>query len=578
VIGPFRARVDFPSTGPLSFERPGRVLVAREVGEVRPLLEEVERASRAGQWAVGWVAYEAAPACDPALRTLPPSPGPLALFGLFDGPCPAPEEPAPGLLGPLVPEIDRAEHALGVAAIREALAAGAAYQVNLTFRLRGRFEGDPLGIYQGLLRGQGRCHGACVVAEGRAVLSASPELFFERRGDAIRARPMKGTRPRGRFPEEDEIIAAELRESAKDRAENVMIVDLLRNDLGRVAVPGSVRVAELFEVERYRTVLQLVSTVEARLAPGTALPGLFAALFPCGSVTGAPKVSAMGIIAGLERSPRGLYCGAVGVVRPGGDADFSVAIRTVELDLDTGEAACGVGGGITWGSEAGAEWEEALSKAAFLAAGVPELGLIETLRLEDGRYPHLERHLARLAASADHLGLEVDPAAAREALLRRATELGLAPARVRLVARERGIELEAAPLPEPALEPLPVALALRPVSRLDARLFHKTTRREPYESRRGELPDVFDVLLWNEERELTEFTIGNLVAEIDGAQLTPPRDCGLLAGVMRAELLARGEIREATLRVEDLARATRLWLVNAVRGRVPVVVQPSPTR
>jgi para-aminobenzoate synthetase/4-amino-4-deoxychorismate lyase len=384
---------------------------------------------------------------------------------------------------------------------------------------------------------------------------------------------MKGTRPRGRFAEEDDAVAEELRTAAKDRAENVMIVDLLRNDLGRVAAPGSVRVAELFQVERYRTVLQLVSTVEARLAPGKGLAELLTALFPCGSVTGAPKVAAMGIIAGLERSPRGAYCGAVGLVRPGGDADFSVAIRTVEIDLASGAAACGVGGGITWGSDAEGEWEEALAKGAFLEAGSPELGLVETLRLEGGRYPLLERHLARFAASARHLALELDPEAAREALLRRADEVGLASARVRLLAREGAIETEAAPLPAPALDPLPVALALRPVSRRDVRLFHKTTRREPYDVRRAEVPDAFDVLLWNEERELTEFTIGNLVAEIDGVQLTPPRECGLLAGVMRAELLARGEIREATLRVEDLACATRLWLVNAVRGRVPVVLR-----
>jgi para-aminobenzoate synthetase/4-amino-4-deoxychorismate lyase len=576
VTRPFHARVDFPSTGPLAFERPRRVLVARDLGEVRPLLADVERATRAGQWAVGWISYEAAPACDPALRTLPPAPGPLAVFGLFDGPTETTEtteEPSRGALGPLAPEVDRAEHARGVAAIREALASGAAYQVNLTFRLRGRFEGDPLWLYRRLRRGQGACHGACVVGEGRAVVSASPELFFERRGDAVRARPMKGTRPRGRFTEEDDAVAEELRSAPKDRAENVMIVDLLRNDLGRVAVPGSVRVAELFQVERYQTVLQLVSTVEARLAPGKGLAELLAALFPCGSVTGAPKVAAMGIIASLERSPRGAYCGAVGLVRPGGDADFSVAIRTVEIDLASGAAACGVGGGITWDSEADAEWEEALAKGAFLEAGSPELGLIETLRLEEGRYPYLERHLARFAASARHLALDLDPEAAREALLRRADEVGLASARVRLLAREGSIETEAAPLPAPALDPMPVALALRPVSRRDVRLFHKTTRREPYDARRAERPDAFDVLLWNEERELTEFTIGNLVVEIDGAQLTPPRECGLLAGVMRGELLARGEIREATLRVEDLARATRLWLVNAVRGRVPVVLR-----
>ncbi|HSM91776.1 MAG TPA: aminodeoxychorismate synthase component I [Anaeromyxobacteraceae bacterium] len=566
---PFRARVDFPGLGPLGFERPVDVIEARAPGEVPRVLHAVERAARDGLWAVGHVAYEAAPAFDPALRAHPPQPGPVAVFGLFERPVPLPP-PSPGALGPLVPEIDRGEHARGVAAIREALAAGGAYQVNLTFRLRGRFEGDPLGLYERLLRGQGECHGACVVAGERAVVSASPELFFERRGDAVLARPMKGTRPRGRFAEEDARFADELRASEKERAENVMIVDLLRNDLGRVAVPGSVRATDVFRVERYRTVHQLVSTVEARVAPGVGLASLFGALFPCGSVTGAPKVAATGIIAGLERSPRGAYCGAVGVVRPGGDAAFSVAIRTVELDLASGAAACGVGGGITWGSDAGDEWREALAKGEFLLADDPGIALVETLRLERGAYPLLERHLARLAESARHLGLAVDPAAARAALARQAAESAGASRRVRLVARADGIEAGSAPLPEPATAPLPVALARRPVSRWDRRLFHKTTRREPYELRRAEVPGTFDVILWNEEGELTELTIGNLVVELDGVQVTPPRECGLLAGVMRAELLARGEVREATLRAGDLARATRLWLVNAVRGRVPV--------
>ncbi|MGB8931941.1 MAG: aminodeoxychorismate synthase component I, partial [Anaeromyxobacteraceae bacterium] len=567
----FRARIDFPGLGPCAFERPVRVLEARAPEEVPPLLEEVERACRAGLWGVGHVAYEAAPGFDAALRAQPPQPGPLALFGLFDGPTP-PSEPASGALGPLVPEIDEDAHARGVAAIREELGAGGAYQVNLTFRLRGRFEGDPFGLYRRLLGGQGACHGACIVAGERAVVSASPELFFERRGDRVVARPMKGTRRRGRFTEEDARIVAELEGCEKDRAENVMIVDLLRNDLGRVALPGTVRVTGLFDVERYRTVHQLVSTVEARLAPGVGLATLFGALFPCGSVTGAPKVRAARIIAALEVSPRGAYCGAIGVVRPGGDAAFSVAIRTVELDLAAGEAACGVGGGITWGSDAAEEWREALSKGEFLLADDPGIGLVETLRLEQGRYPLLAGHLARLADSARHLGLAVDPEEVRRVLLRHAAESAGASRRVRLVARAGRIELESASLPTPPTAPAPVALARRPVSRDDPRLFHKTTRREPYDARRAEVPGVFDVILWNEEGELTELTIGNLVAELDGVQLTPPRGCGLLAGVMRAELLARGEVREATLRAGDLQRATRLWLVNAVRGRVPVRV------
>lgn len=567
---PFRARVDFPSLGPLDFDRPERILTARAPSEVRPILEEVERQARAGRWAVGFVAYEAAPAFDAACRTREATPGPLASFGIFSAPAGRREPSGPAALGPMRPEIGPERHRRGVEAVRDALARGAAYQVNLTFRLRGRFEGDPFGLYERLRRAQGRCHGACIVAGDRAVVSASPELFFERRGRLVRARPMKGTRPRGRFAEEDAARAEELAASEKDRAENVMIVDLVRNDLGRVAAPGEVRVGELHAVERYPTVLQAVSTVEARVGPETPLVALLGALFPSGSVTGAPKVSAMGLIADLEASPRGVYCGAVGVVAPGGDATFNVPIRTVEIDLVTGDAACGVGGGITWGSEAGAEWDEAMVKAAFLRAEGEEVGLVETLRCEDGTYPLLARHLARLAGSAGHLGLEVDVDRARAALMREAAAPGGRVRRVRLVARSGEVEVSSAPAPATAAGPLEVALAKRPVSRWDARLFHKTTRREPYDVARAEVGDAFDVLLWNEEGELTEFTIGNLVAELDGERWTPPRESGLLAGVMRAELLERGELRERVLRVEDLRRATRLWLVNAVRGCVPV--------
>jgi para-aminobenzoate synthetase/4-amino-4-deoxychorismate lyase len=570
VTSPFRARIDFPSLGPLDFEGPQRTLTARTPSEVVPLLEAVEREARAGRWAVGYVAYEAASAFDAACRTREATAGPLASFGIFAAPAGHREPAGPATLGPMLPEIGRERHRRGVEAVRDALARGAAYQVNLTFRLRGRFEGDPFGLYERLRRAQGRCHGACVVTGDRAVVSASPELFFERRGPLVRARPMKGTRPRGRFAEEDAARAAELAASEKDRAENVMIVDLVRNDLGRLAAPGEVRVTELHAVERYPTVLQAVSTVEARVAPETPIAALLGALFPSGSVTGAPKFSAMRFIADLEASPRGVYCGAIGVVAPGGDAVFNVPIRTVEIDLGSGDAACGVGGGITWGSEAAAEWDEALVKAAFLRAEGDELGLVETLRCEDGTYPLLERHLSRLAGSARHLGLEVDVDRARAALLERAAEPGAPVRRVRLVARAGEVAVTSDPAPAPAAGPLEVVLAKRPVSRWDARLFHKTTRREPYDQARAEAGDAFDVLLWNEEGELTEFTIGNLVAELDGERWTPPRESGLLAGVMRAELLERGEIRERVLRVEDLPRATRLWLVNAVRGSVPV--------
>lgn len=564
--------LDGAGPGPLLFSAPRRVIEAASLEEVPGALLAVERAAAEGAWAAGYVAYEAAPAFDAALRARPKGPGPLAWFGIYGAPSSTPPPPeGDAELGPLAPDGDRADHARAVAGIREAIARGDVYQVNHTLRLRGRFSGDPLALYRRLRAAQGGGLSALVHLGDRAVVSASPELFLERRGDLVRARPMKGTARRGRFGEEDDAAAAALAASEKDRAENVMIADLLRNDLGRVARIGSVRVASLWDVERYPTVLQLTSTIEARLAPGAGLLALFRAAFPCGSVTGAPKSTATRLIAALEGSPRGVYCGAIGWVAPGGDAVFNVAIRTVELDLARGEAVVGVGGGVTFASSAEGEWDEALAKAAFLAERPAPFELLETLRLEGGRFPLLPRHAARLAASARYFGFRLDPARVEAALRREGAAAAGGGRRVRLLlAADGAVRTESAPLPPPAAAPLPVALATAPVSRRDRFLFHKTTRRDAYDAARRERPDVFDVLLANEEGELTELTVGNLVLEIEGERVTPARDSGLLAGVFREELLATGAVRERPVRVEELGRARRLWLVNAVRGWVPV--------
>jgi para-aminobenzoate synthetase / 4-amino-4-deoxychorismate lyase len=559
---------------PLAFGAPREVVAAFRLEEVEGVVRAVERAARGGAWAVGYVAYEAAPAFDPALRTRAPDPAmPLAWFGLHDAPAHAQRPRAGGgaTLGPLAPELSRAEHAAAVESLRESMAAGDAYQVNLTFRLRGSFAGDPLALHDRLRAAQGGGLTACLrVGDSHAIVSASPELFLARRGRLVTARPMKGTARRGRFAEEDAAAAAALLTSEKERAENVMIADLVRNDLGRVAVPGSVRVASLLELERWRTVLQLTSTVEATLRAGVGLWDLLAATFPCGSVTGAPKASAMGLVARHERSPRGPYCGAVGVVQPGGDATLNVPIRTVALDLVGGRATAAVGGGITWASSAPAEWDEALAKAAFLSAASSPAGvrLLETLRLEGGRIPLLEGHLDRLSASAAHLGFACDRAAVRALLAREAGD-----GRLRLLlSRDGTAALERAPFPSPPAAPPTVALAAAPVSSRDVRLFHKTTDRAPYDAARRARPDAFDVLLWNEAGEVTEFTIGNVVLELGGERVTPPRTAGLLAGVQRARLLGRGEIRERPVEVAEALRAKRVWLVNALRGWVPVVL------
>ena len=363
---------------------PSRVLVAERPEDVPAVLADVQAATDAGAWAYGFVGYEAAAGLDAGLAVHPPDPDgpPLAWFGVCAEPRPVPTlDRAPvgrDWTAEWLPAWSPEEHRRDVAAVRDRIAAGDTYQCNLTVRMRGRVEGDPLGFYRDLALRQGGGENAYLDLGRFVVASASPELFLERRGDDVLVRPMKGTAPRGRNPEEDRDLAEALRASPKERAENVMIVDLVRNDLARVAEVGSVAVPALFAVERYGTVLQLTSDVTARLRPGTGLLELFRALFPCGSVTGAPKASSMRVLRALEPTPRGVYCGAVGLVGPpeaAVRARFSVAIRTAVLDRATGTAVYGTGGGITWGSDPEAEHAELLAKTAVLSAARRSVGV-----------------------------------------------------------------------------------------------------------------------------------------------------------------------------------------------------------
>jgi para-aminobenzoate synthetase/4-amino-4-deoxychorismate lyase len=559
----------------LCFARPLRVLSARTLDEVRPVLRAVEKATAdEGFYAAGYVAYEAAPAFDTALAAHDnASSAPLVWFAVFDAPSAMPTLPAdvPFSLSGWTPSVGRDAYRACAGAAREAIARGDTYQVNYTFRLRARFDGDAFSFYERLRAAQPTPYGAYLNTGRHSIVSVSPELFFRQRDSEIVTRPMKGTVRRGRWREEDAELRAWLAASEKNRAENVMIVDLLRNDLGRVAETGSVHVPALFDIERYPTVFQMTSTVAARLGAGATLEEIFAALFPCGSVTGAPKVSTMRLIKSLEDAPRGVYCGAVGMVEPGGAAVFSVAIRTAVIDNETGAAVYGVGGGVTWDSVAEDEYAEALDKAALLAEAHEPFDLLETMLLADGLYHLLDEHLARINASAEYFDVPLRRTHVREVLDECARVHARGRWRVRLlVSREGAARVECAALEEAPAQPLKAALALTPVSRRDRFLFHKTTRRAVYEQRRAQREGVFDVLLWNEEGELTEFTTGNLVVELDGRRVTPPRECGLLAGTLRARLLRDGEIEERVLTRADLARATRCWFINGVRGWLEV--------
>jgi para-aminobenzoate synthetase / 4-amino-4-deoxychorismate lyase len=575
-----------PRRGGGSWEFAGleRVVQAWRVEEVITALCAVEHAVEEGRHAAGFVAYEAAPAFDPALVVRDADPAlPLLWFGVFEerrkAGSPA-EDAGRFSLGEWLATVPPEEYRGHVARIRDWIEAGDTYQVNHTLRLRADFAGDPETLYRRLCRAQAAAFCAHLDLGSHVVVSASPELFFRWQGNELEMRPMKGTRPRGRWTEEDDRLADELLASAKERAENLMIVDLLRNDAGRISRFGSVRVPRLFEVERYPTVHQLTSTVRAETRPGTTLTDVFRALFPCGSITGAPKVRTTGIIAELEDAPRGVYTGAIGTVGPG-EAVFSVAIRTLVIDRRTGTAELGVGGGITHDSHADAEYRECFAKAAFVRHEPREFDLLESLLYEPGSgYFLLDEHLARLAGSARYFGFPCDPAAVRAPLEHAAAAL-CGPAKVRLLlARGGGVRVESLPLSPvsigPAAPPSPrgfgsaagalrVRIAPEPVDSREPLLYHKTTRRDIYDTRRAGHPDVDDVLLVNERGELTESSVANLVVERDGQQWTPPLAAGLLPGVFRGVLLHEGVLRERVLRPVDLWGADAVYLINSVR-------------
>ena len=572
-----KAHIDFPA-GPdeagarlrLAFAAPLACYCAHAPDQVAGVLDAALAAARAGRWAVGWVAYEAAPAFDAALRVQPPATGwPLAAFAAYAAPAPPLADAGDFSCGPWRTLTPMAQDLAAIDALRRRIAAGDFYQVNLTTRLRATFSGSAAALFEALRASQPDGYCIHLAHDDREILSVSPELFFDWRPDgALLTRPMKGTAPRQADAAADAAAARALRASAKERAENVMIVDLLRNDLARVALAGSVRVPGLFEIDALPTAWQMSSRVTATTRPGVGLADVFAALFPCGSVAGAPKVAAMAAIAALEPAPRGAYCGAIGLIRPGGHATFNVGIRTVVLDRRAGTAECGVGSGIVHDSAAAAEYAEWLVKRRFLLRASAGFELLETLALRAGRCVLADRHLARLAAGAAHFGFAYDPDRARAALAAVAAQAS-GDCIVRLLCDRQGrMRTECAALGEAPAEARAI-LAAAPIAGEPDFLLHKTTERSAY--RPFDPPaGIFDTLLWNDRGELTEFTRGNLVVEIDGARLTPPLSCGLLPGTQRAAMLARGEIAEGVVRVADLARARALWFINSVRGCIPV--------
>lgn len=559
---------------PLVFKEPVEILQADTLLEVQQVMKDVEQAIQKGYYAAGYVSYEAAPAFHPNMSVHEGAKLPLAWFGIFNSPESADELESTG--GYSVSNWEMAgsiaHYKQGIQKIKQAIEEGHTYQVNYTERLHATFTGDDLAFYRQLARNQQSSYSAYLNLGKYRLLSASPELFFRIDGEKITSKPMKGTAPRGRFTDEDQQQVDRLKASEKERAENLMIVDLLRNDIGRLALPGTVAVPRLFEAEKYPTVHQLTSTIEAKIDKDATVFDWFQALFPCGSITGAPKISTMSFISDLEQSPREVYCGAIGFITPEKNAVFNVPIRTVIIDSEDETASYGVGGGVTWDSTSEGEYQELLTKAQVLSARRPVFDLLESLKLENGHYPLLSYHLERLRDSADYFNFSFDQTAMEKELMDLAARHSTGVFKVRLLLEKSGAFSSQAQAIESILQPVVCSLATAPIDSTNPFLFHKTTHRSVYEAHSKTAPEAFSVLLWNEKEELTEFTIGNLVAEKDGTFYTPPRSCGLLAGTFRQSLLDSHKIEEKIIHKNELADFDAIWFINSVRGWLKVIL------
>ena len=553
---------------------PVEVVVAHTVEEVLPALAQLDAAVlEAGMFVAGFMAYEAAAAFDEALKTHE-SPGvPLLWFAVFDG-CEMhgwpPSDVGAFEVGEWASKISRNEYETAITAIRAHIERGDTYQVNYTFPLTASFEGDALAWFATLCQAQGAGHYGYVDTGEHVILSASPELFFSLDGTTVTTQPMKGTRPRGLWRAQDLAMAEALQDSEKDRAENIMIVDMLRNDLGRICETRSVSVTSRYDLKRYETVWQMTSTITGETS--ASVPEILRALFPCGSVTGAPKVETMKIIRDVEQFPRGVYCGAVGWWGPGREAEFCVPIRTVTLARETHEASYHIGSGITWDSSTALEYEECFSKAAVLSYARPTFDLLETMLFEN-EYFLLDEHLARLAQSAAYFDYPCDFHALRIDLQFLGRKLGAVPHMVRVRVLSTGdIRIEESPLPPKRR--LRIGLAREAIQTENVFLYHKTTHRVVYASACASRPECDEVMLHNERGELADGTIGNIVLDIGGRKVTPKLESGVLAGTFRSALLASGEVVEGTLKVEDLQTASSIHLLNSVRKWIDVEFVP----
>jgi len=567
----------------LLWANPIATFEAERPDEILPLLAKIDEASLRGEYAIGFIAYEAGVACDPAFTIHGDLLSqPLAWFAVFKESCTY-DAPTSPTIPPNIrwqSPVTKSSYRRSIRKIKDHIAAGDTYQVNFTFPLLTYDHVDPLNLFFGLYAAQPSPYAMYIETPSFQIASVSPELFFTLDDHRISCEPMKGTSPRGLHPDLDSVIGHQLQHSAKNRAENVMIVDMVRNDLSRIATPGSVQVDELFKVTRWPTLWQMTSTVSA--STDAAMPELFTALFPCASITGAPKLKTSEIIADVESTPRGVYTGAIGWWFPNRQARFAVAIRTAITIKRTGQTRYGIGSGIVWDSDADDEYRECLLKSRILRGKATTFRLLETMRWEHSRgYVMLDEHVRRIQTSAEYFGFNCDPALIREQLRALALNFSTESCRVRLLLDRDGVvalehQVLTAPghYSDPSTAPaMTGALDRHRIDTNSPFLYHKTTRRAVYDQARRRFPGIDEVILVNTRDELMEFTSGNLVIKKETDWLTPEITSGLLPGVFRDHLIARGEIKPARLTPSDLHSADNIYFINSVRGWRKVMIE-----
>ena len=555
---------------------PKLILTADKINDVIPLINSAEIEAKNGNHVALLVSYEAAPAFDSAFickreHCFPPA---IAMISSDSLPLNInTNEKELDINLDWHPLISRNEYNFSIKKIKDYISSGDTYQVNFTFPLQTKFNLNPIDYFHNLCFAQRANYSCFINLENFTVISLSPELFFRRDGNKLTVKPMKGTMKRGRFNLEDEYLAAELKMSKKNRAENLMIVDMLRNDLGKISKISSVNTKSLFDIEKYNTVFQMTSTVESEINPSVSIADIFKALFPCGSVTGAPKIRTMEIINEVEKYPRGIYTGAIGLIKPGGDCVFNVPIRTIAIDKKCRLATFNVGGGIVSDSTVEDEFNECLTKSFFISENAPFFQLLESLLLDDGEIFLFDEHIKRIKSSAKYFDYIFDENKFKRTLIDISKQFPTGKFKIRVLNDIFGnIETEVAKISDLPL-PRKITFAASPVNSSDKFLYHKTTNRKVYTNAKADFTEYDDVILWNEKDEITETTICNIVVQLNGEKITPTISSGLLNGVYRQKLLSEGKIKEGILRREDLYKAEKIYLINSVRKWLSAIIK-----